>query len=420
MNTNEISDIKKGTLQASALYKGQTKLWPLNSVTDGILYPENLTHLYTVSQYYKTDGNDLSVNSAGIWRDYITGTEKSMSYSHVTSADSATHPGVRFTKSNFSCPIASGNYGIYFRYRASQTGRGTTSPLKSFSNNYYGFEFYYENATISVKRFAGSSTCADTTLLSINPHDYHTYAIILNQSSELCLYVDGELTLKTENAEMPSNFVLYANISYNIASTIETLAVYNNYHTPEDVKAISDGISNKYSYEIIPAEKGLLLYDHGNQCDAVTNGWALNAYDTWAGTICVHGEEAIHLNGYNALSIKRYCSTQPYNLIDFTPYKKLYFLLSTSAFPSEVTYSCAVEGTKCGYTPTADHTSATGRVYTESPVSGIIGKIGQTEDCAGLVCMDISSVTGMYTPFIADGAGVGDGRCTRVYKVWLA
>lgn len=418
MNTTQISDVKKGTTQVNALYQGETKLWPLNDVLSGILQPENLVNLYTASQYYKTDGNDISVNSKGLWTDYITGVDKSVSYSHLTSADSPSSPGVRIIKSNISQALTTNTNSIYLRYRVSYAGRGTTTAIKFVSSDYYGYDFFYEKGKFTLNKYAGNSIASESILLDINPHNYHTYAFVFED--RLNLYIDGQLVSFLETNKKPSYIQINANTTNNISSTIETLAIYSNSHSPEVAKAVSDGITNKYRYQIIPPEKGLLLYDHGNQYEETTGGWALNSYDTWAGTICAHTDNAICLNGYNSLSYKRFCSTQPYNLFDFTPYTRLYFLVSSTVFPVDVTYTSTIEGAKCGYTSNTDHTAESGRVYTSATIAGITGLAGDTEEYAGLVCMDISGVNGMYTPFIADGAGVGDGRCTKVYKVWLA
>lgn len=418
MNTTQISDVKKGTTQVNALYQGETKLWPLNDVLSGILQPENLVNFYTASQYYKTDGSDISVNTDGFWTDYITGTSKPIYYSHLTSADSPSNAGVRIIRSR-SVFTPQNAVSTYIRYRISYAGRGTTTAMMFTSDDNYGYEFFYERGKLTLIKLIGTATPTESIVLDINPHIYHTYGFVIN-NGRLNFYIDGELIAFHENVQEASLLLFNANTTNNIAATIETIAIYNNSHSPDVVKAVTNGITNKYKYQIIPPEKGLVLYDHGNQCEEITGGWALNSYDSFSSTICAHTDNEICLNGYNTASIKRVCSTQPYNLIDFTPYTRLYFIVSSPVFPVDVTYTGSIDGAKCGYTSNADHTASSGRTFTEATVAGITGLAGDTEEYAGLVCIDISDVNGMHAPIIGDGAGLSDGRCSKVYKVWIA
>ncbi|MBE6836817.1 MAG: LamG domain-containing protein [Ruminococcus sp.] len=418
MNTKQISDVKMGNSSVSALYQGNTKLWPLNSTLSGILQPENLQALYTVSTYAKNNGEALSTLSTGYWTEYVTKRVTSMSYSHISSYDSSSNPGVKYNKSLFSHTLNANSKSIYLRYRVSSVKREGSTPIYLTSSDDYGLVISYLKGVFTLHKRAGSNNNVESITLTVNPHEYHTYGFVYN-GTEVSFYIDGEFFTSYQATKAPNYIYVYANNDYNITSTIETVAVYSNSHTADEVRAVSAGITSKYKYQIIPPEKGLLLYDHGNQCEEITNGWALNSYDSWSGTICTHAENSINLNGYNSRSYIRHCSTQPRNLIDFTPYTRLYFLLSTSAFPGDVNFSDTIEGAKCGYTSNSDHTSSSGRVYCEATVAGIGGKTGQTEADAVLVCMDISGVNGLYAPVIADGAGAQNGDCTKVYKVWL-
>lgn len=419
MNTKNLKDVKMGAVQAKALYKGDVLLWQKDNVTSDIPQPENLLSLYTQSLYTCELNQQNPVISKGSWTDYVTKEVKEISNSYLTSYDSTLSPGVRLASGTYTFPLPySATGSSYVRFRVCTSNKESAVFFRHISTSSYGFAVGYSNGLLNLNVYTGSSSDYETIELNINAHQYHTFGFTLG-GGILKAYVDGEYVTEISTSATPSGLNFVSNAT-NVTSMVETLAFYTNTHSESEAKAVCDGLKSKYTTDIIPSEKGLLLYDHGNLCEEITGGWASNPYSNYANTICEFAEDCMKINGYNSSSYKRFVSVQTANLIDFTPYTKLYFLVSTSVFPWNVKYSCDVMGAKCGYTTNTAPTTLSGRTYCIDEVALIGGKVGQTEDDAVLVCMDISAITDSLSVIIVDGAGTTDGTCSKVYKVWLA
>ena len=419
MNTSQITDVRKGCDEVTALYLGNQLIWSKSNPLDSILQPENLLSLYTISTYEWIPYTTSITHSTGVWTDYITKNEWSLNRTCLTNGDVAVNPGVMLAQGGYTINMPTAGFGaVYLRLRIASSQEYTSTFLKFLHSN-YGLSLYYNKAVVYARKHSGSSTPYEEIPLSIDAHQYHTYAFI-NRGETLALYIDGEFICETAVSTAPTYMYFNCNFADYVSLMFETIAIYKNAHSAEEIADISAGISSKYTYAIIPAEQGVVLYDHGNLCGAVTGGWAIKTLTSWNYMFCELAQDCMKMNGFNNRDYIQVSRVQTQNLIDFTPYKYLYFLVSASALVSELSYHTTSAGTYCGYCDTNDVTAIYGRTKTLERVSCLGGKRGQTEDDAVLICMDISGVTGSYSPYVEDTTGVTDGGCAKVYKVWLA
>lgn len=419
MNTKKITDARLGSSNADAIYLGSSLVWKRDDEFDNIPQSDRLLSLFTKSTYDCQLDESNVMSSTATWTDYITKDSLSLSNSYLTSHDAAVAKGIRMCTGTVYFPIlCSNNTGsFYIRARLCSAYRSAVIFLRLQTTSFYGMTLYYEKGTLTIYKHAGhNNNPVETVATDINPHEYHTYSFVCEGSS-MKFYIDGEYYTETEIDIFPKYFCVANAFNTHVTTASEIVAVYDGAHSDEEVYEISEKLNSKYPYEIIPAEKGVVLYDHGDLCEEVTGGWSLHTLSDWNGTICSLNDDHILINGTNA-SVSRIPCAQTTNKIDFTPYTKLYFLVSSPVHIGELSYVNSVMGTKCGYS-SGEVTDANSRTYTDQTVSSIGGKIGTTEDDAVLVCMDISNVSGSYSPLMADGSGRSDGTGGKLYKVWI-
>lgn len=419
MDTSQIKDVRKGCDEVTALYLGKQLIWSKSDPLSSIPQPENLLSLYTISTYDWTPHATSITHSTGVWTDYITKNEWALSRSCLSNCDIAINPGVMLASNSFRFNLPTTGYGaIYLRLRIAIAQEYTSEFVKLTDSN-YGLTLYHSNAEIYARKYSGISNSYEEIPLHIDPFEYHTFAFV-NTGVTLALYVDGQFICETAITKAPQYLYFYCNFDDAVSLCFETIAIYQNIHSAAEVANVSDAIGSKYSFSFTPYEQGLLLYDHGNLCEAVSGGWATKTLIGREYMVCELGDDCIRLNGFNNKSSVQTSRVQTNNLIDFTPYKYLCFLVSASALISELYYHTSSAGTNCGYCDTTDISAINGRTKALERVSCIGGKKGQTEADAVLVCMDISAVSGSFAPYVEDTTGVTDGTCARVYKVWLA
>lgn len=359
--------------------------------------------------------------SSALLTDYITGGVYNFSYTYATADDFADSPGIKNTLYSTSMTmgaIQSGTQHIKLRVCTFQHTPYVIMSYLSSSN--YGFELFYNNGRIVVRKYFGSKSRYAEYPLNVNANEYHVYSFTTT-NTRLEFYCDGEFITSCLTNEAIQRLYIYGDFNSNATPSYQYWVVYKVLQDSDTIKKVAYWLKKRDLYEAVPIENGLALYNRGDLCEENSGGWTLIPKSHLNGTVCRFSQKSIDLNGYNAYSGSNLVWAHTSRLVNFTNYTKLYFLVSSSLFRNEIPYSTGVYGTKCGYADTTNVTSSSAYiVYTVDTVAGIGGKTGQTIDDAVLICMDISNVSGNYCPFIVDGCGAENGLSSKVYKVWLA
>ena len=410
MNTKEITNILHGSTPVSAVYQGEHLVWKQNPAINWLYKPYNLASLY--------DKDNFVDNTP--WADKITDSTINFNRMVKSRCFSANIPfGVRFESGTYTIPLKTdtGLSSAYIRFRIASATNNPATFLKTYTSSYYGFSFYYEKGKIYLCKHSGSSTPYERIPLSVDSHFYNTYGFICD-GNVLKLYVNGNYVDETAINGLYSGFVFITNADSNVTTGTEIIAMYNTLHNASEVPLATKPISLRYPMVVIDPSQGLMLYDHGNTCDENTGGWLTNPYSQYPNTICEFAEDCIKLNGVNGTT-NYIVAVQTKNHFDFSKYSYIYFLVSPSVHPGNVTYQQQYMGTRCGYTSSSSPTITSGRVSTSYNIGGLCGKDSGEEKDAFLVFLNISKVTSSNAVFVGDASGLTNGKSAKIYSIWL-
>lgn len=334
--------------------------------------------------------------------------------SAVTSA-----PGVCLRNGVYNFPLVT-NTGLssaYVRFRIAGARKTPENAIKACTSSYYGFSLYYQKAKFYLRKYNGSSTPYETKELSVDPHLFNTYGFICDGQT-MKLYVNGQYFDSTAVNGMYSNLTFTADVYSTIGSSVEVIAMYNTLHNDAQAVSATNPINSRYTAIIPDFSDRLMLYDHGNLCEKNSGGWLTNPYSSYPNTICEFAKDCIKINGVNA-STSYFVAVQTKNHFDFSKYNRIYYLVSPSVHPADVTYNSDCMGTRCGYTTTTSPTINANRTLSLFPVGGLSGKDSGLEEDAFLLFLDISNLTNSQAILIADGSGLTNGKSAKIYAVWL-
>lgn len=421
-NNANIFDVHLGNQPVSKVYLGDTPVYAPDSYYRGIPYAEYLTAIYDVEHVVFSDTSPTSTDAKSTFYNYITKKSVSLDFGSYSNVDSIEPKGVHHfvAKGGFtiSTKTAPATLSIKLRIGSVQLYSGIAFDYTLDSE--HGIKFYYSNGILTARCACSSSNEYHEIPLDINPHEYHVYTFTTD-GTILDLYIDGKYILSCQTKKTPYTIYIYSYSSNGFRPCFELFTAHKKYFGQSDVDKINHWFWTKHPREkIVPIEDGLALFEFGNPHAENTDGWQFFDESEYQDTICQIGENAIMLNGHNSSDGVATVTASTSKLIDFTPYSKLYFLVSSSLFPNQIRYTTSTRGTICGYSTSVNPTSEDAvNVYSQSTVAGIGGKAGQTIDDAVMVCMDISEIEGEYAPFIMDGCGAFHEGCSKVYKVWL-
>lgn len=422
-NNANIFDARAGSSPVSKICLGNTCIYAPDEYYRSIPFAEYLTAIYDVKHvvFSNTSASNIT-NIKSTYLNYITQKTVSLDFGNLTNVDSIEPAGVHHfvAKGGFTISTKKPPATLSIKIRIGSTGQYSGIAMDYTTDGEQGIKFYYSDGVLTARCGCDSSTNYHDIPLVINPHEYHIFTFTTD-GDILDFYIDGKFFNTQRIKNFPSSIYIYSYYSNGFRPCFELFTSHKKYFSQNDVKNLVYWFKKQHPREkIVPIEKGLALYELGNCHEENTNGWEFYNGNDFDDTIAQLGGNCIMLNGHNASDGSAVVSASVSKLIDFTPYNKLYFLVSSSFFPNQIRYSTSTRGTVCGYsTSTNPNDEDAVNVFSQSTVAGIGGKVGQTLDDAVLICMDISQVTGEFSPFIMDGCGAVRGDCSKVYKVWL-
>lgn len=421
-NQNDIFNLTAGKSPASSLCLGGKSLIKFTDYTRSLPYFQNLILLYGYDFSTQRYNESNPANTSVTMKNYVTGSGYTGNYGYFSTAGSIHAEGLYYTTAQDTYTVNNQpdqyTHFACFRVATNKLAQGTI--MKFYKNENEGFHLYYTNGKISCRYCCNSASTYHETFIDVDPHEYHVYAFACDKNL-VKIYADGVFVAMYKVKVPPCSVRFYSDYSNGVTTCFNIYFALSKCLSRQNVKKASYWVKSRIKpQEFVPFEKGFALYDRGNLCKENSGGWTLFPDETHQNTVCRFGENAIELNGYNEADGTSTVGVATSDLIDFTPYTKLYFLVSSSLYQNAITFDTSYRGVVCGYSTKTDRKDSEAvNVYSFDTASSITGKVGQTIDDAGIVCIDISNANGLFSPFIIDGSGSLTEDVSKVYKVWL-
>lgn len=418
-----INNALVGGVVAKSLYLGEKSLCKFDDYLRGLPELSNLVAIFASNNFTQVYNATSPEKTSLTMINYITKNKTTRNFGYLSNMDSICGRGLYNvdTQNAFSLGYTPEQctHLACFRIATNKLAQGTAIDLVNSSEA--GVYVNYASGKFTLKM--GCQTSKDNCHeipLDVDPHEYNVFAFSCFPD-RIKVYVNGDCVGVKKIRNMPSTFTFRGNRTKGFETCMQTYSSYKKALDQDDVKKVTYWLK-----KIIPDsgykafEEGVALYDCGKTHDEITGGWVLHPDKTHEKTVCEMSHDCIKLNGYNQSDAVTSVGVSTTNLIDFTPYSKICFQVSSSVYPNQVEFDTTARGVLCGYSTKSDYNEAGAvNVYSADTVAGITGKVGQTIADSGIVCMDISEVSGEFSPFIIDGSGALEGKCSKVYRVWL-
>lgn len=414
MNTKQIQDVRLGNGEVDSLYLGNKLVWQRSKGMDQWEMPDKdaLIAFYTLDSFSLSGSPDENGTYTGTWQDMVTGNKVTLPDTLLSDCGFTVNPAVRVKSGSVSFPVSrteNPDVTYYIRMRMGKMGVGTSYAVDFTSDATHGVKLYYNCPNLQCYSYGGYAT---PTVLPYNlySHDFHTCAISSTSNGGYYIYCDGERKgLKASKVFFGDQITFTGNSVTE--PVIETIAVYNSAHDAAKIAEISEYINNMYPFSLKPEEQRTYLYYYGDQKEALTGGWM--GYSKVEGGFRYESDH-FYLNGTSMLD-RSACQTKEF--VDFTPYKKLCYRVTSPVRVRQLGED--LTGAYYGYKENVGMPIdiSTGH-FAEFSAGSAGGRVGTDEAAEGMtVYVDISDVSGSMVPILYDLSNHTDG--TGVYAVWL-
>lgn len=413
MTTKQIIDVKKGASDVKKLAIGEGTVWERCGVPDDFPEKDGLIAYYDSDSFAKRAFTSDTADFDSVWRDRATGSVIRLNNSFLTAMNRPETEGLLIGPTGATIPVDESlqEATYYFRMKSSAHKKSTTFSIFMQDENGCGPKVIFLPSRINFC-LNTSQTSYQTVAMTLEPFEYHTFAITVS-GGYVSFYTDGE-PMKTIAEKGWGRSVEIVASSSITPIVFQTAAVFGTCHSAEKIAGISGYFAEKYLYTPKPESERLYLYDHGNECEAVTGGWQGHSVSSYGSFTKYDGYMEL-IGKIGTTSSPKYATCTTVNEIERSGYKKLFFKVLSAALPS---YSGTTAlGTYFGTKESPLPYLYSDAVFCENTASGLTGKYGETEDMCSIVCVDLGNRNN-FVPIVMDDSGL-TGKGTRVYQVWL-